>query len=171
MKLSTIKPNPKNPRFIRDDKFRKLKDSLQTFPKMMALRPIVVDQSNVIQGGNMRFRALKDLGYKDIPDQWVVKAEDLTPEEWRRFVVEDNASFGEWDFDALSAEYDAAELDAFGVDIPSFGEVEEDEPKATDEAEQEGRYLVEVECRDAAQQTELWERLIREGQRAKRIDK
>jgi len=97
MKLSEIKLNPKNPRICKDDKFKKLVKSLQEFPQMMELRPIIVDEDNIIQGGNMRFRALKELGFKEIPDSWVKQGKDLTPEQWREFVIKDNISYGIFD--------------------------------------------------------------------------
>ena len=134
MKLSTIRPNPKNPRVLRDDKFQKLKKSIEDFPKMMELRPIVVDDEGVILGGNMRFRALQDIYGKngEIPDAGVKHAEDLTEEEKRQFVIKDNAAFGEWDWDMLANEWDAEELAEWGIDTPAdWGketkEVEEDD--------------------------------------------
>ncbi|HWR94107.1 MAG TPA: ParB N-terminal domain-containing protein, partial [Flavobacterium sp.] len=98
IKLSSLKPNPKNPRLIKDDKFMKLVKSLETFPQMMELRPIIVDENNVIQGGNMRFKALHHLGFKEIPESYVKQGKDLTEEQWREFVIKDNVGFGEWDF-------------------------------------------------------------------------
>lgn len=123
MKLSTIRPNPKNPRVLRDDKFRKLKKSIGDFPKMMELRPIVVDDEGVILGGNMRFRALQDIYGKngEIPDAWVKRAADLTEEEKRQFVIKDNAAFGEWDWDMLANEWDTNKLAEWGVDVPIVG--------------------------------------------------
>ena len=113
MKLSTIRPNPKNPRVLRDDKFQKLKKSIEDFPKMMELRPIVVDDEGVILGGNMRFRALQDIYGKngEIPDAWVKRAADLTEDEKRQFIIKDNAAFGEWDWDMLANEWNAEELE------------------------------------------------------------
>lgn len=92
MKLSDIKPNPNNPRIIRDERFAKLKNSIEQFPKMMRLRPIVVDAAGVILGGNMRLRALQDLGYKEIPDEWVKRADDLTEEENQRFIIAESGT-------------------------------------------------------------------------------
>jgi len=122
MKLSDIKPNPSNPRIIKDDKFKKLVQSLKDFPKMMALRPIVVDEQNVIQGGNMRFKALLELGYKDVPDEWVKQGKDLTEEQWREFVIKDNVSFGEMNWGMLQ-EWNLAILEEWGMDLPDFDNV------------------------------------------------
>jgi len=141
--LNGIQPNPDNPRTIRDDKFERLIDSLLNFPKMMALRPIVVDGATAL-GGNMRTRALVAIcempeselldrlkGNKnlakfwqpirqsgEIPDEWVRQASELTEEEKRRFIITDNAGFGSWDWDALANEWDAAELAEWGLDVP-----------------------------------------------------
>ena len=86
MKIKNIKLNSQNPRVIKDAKFKKLMQSIKDFPQMMELRPIVVDENNVIQGGNMRYKALVELGYKEIPDNWVKQGKELTPEQWREFV-------------------------------------------------------------------------------------
>lgn len=118
MKLSEIKPNKDNPRLIRDERFKKLVKSIQDFPEMMALRPIIVDNEGVILGGNMRYRALKDLKYKEIPDEWVKRADELTEEQKRRFIIEDNVPFGEWDWDILANEWNPEELAEWGLDLP-----------------------------------------------------
>lgn len=120
MKLSQIKPNPNNPRIIKDAKFDKLKKSIQEFPAMMELRPMIIDADNVVLGGNMRLKALTELGYKDIPDTWVKRASDLTEDEKQRFIVADNVGFGEWDWEELANEWNAEELGEWGVDIPSY---------------------------------------------------
>ena len=120
MKLSEIKPNPNNPRLIKDDRFKKLVNSIKEFPKMMDLRPIVVDNDNTILGGNMRYKALKELGYKEIPDTWIKRAEDLTVDEQRRFIAVDNVEFGEWDWEVLTNEWNVEELTEWGLDIPNF---------------------------------------------------
>ena len=71
IKLSTLKKNEENPRVIKDHKFDKLCDNIKRLPKMLSLRPIIVDDNNMVLGGNMRLAALKELGYKEIPDEWV----------------------------------------------------------------------------------------------------
>lgn len=117
MKLSQLKLNKANPRFIRDEKFKKLLSSVKDFPKMMELRPIVYDTDGTILGGNMRYRALVELGFKEIPNGWAVSADSLTDEEKKRFIIEDNVGFGEWDMDMLAG-WDSDELTDWGVDIP-----------------------------------------------------
>jgi len=120
MKLSSLKLNPDNPRLIKDERFKKLCKSIQEFPKMMELRPIIIDktQDNLILGGNMRYRALKELKQKDIPDEWVKDASDLTEDEKRRFIIEDNVPFGEWDFDLLANAWGDLPLVEWGLELP-----------------------------------------------------
>jgi hypothetical protein len=131
-----IKLNPDNPRQINETKFKKLKQSIQEFPKMLELRPIVVDKEGIILGGNMRYRALQELGM-EIKDEWVKVADKLTDEERRRFIVEDNLEFGEFDWDSLSTQYDVDELLSWGMDEKDLQiekEVVEDEvPEVSDE--------------------------------------
>ena len=116
MKLTEIKLNPKNPRKIEKHKITKLAESIKDFPKMMELRPIVVDKKKVILGGNMRFQALQIAGYEEIPDAWVRVADKLTAAEKKRFVIEDNLSFGEWDWSVISEEYNLKELEIYGLE-------------------------------------------------------
>ena len=120
IKLSTIKSNPNNPRVCKDDKFAKLVNSIKEFPKMMELRPMVVNSDMVVLGGNMRLKALKEAGYKEVPDEWVKSAESLTEEEQRRFIIADNVGFGEHDWDMLANEWDAVELESWGLDVGGF---------------------------------------------------
>lgn len=115
--IRDIKPNPDNPRVIRDEKFTKLKNSIQEFPEMLKLRPIVVDENDVILGGNQRYRALQELKHKQV---WTIKASELTEAQKREFIIKDNVGYGEHNWDVLANEWDAAELEAWGLDIPGF---------------------------------------------------
>lgn len=121
MKLSDLKPNPNNPRIIKDDKFKKLVKSIEDFPEMMAKRPIVcvtdVDGKIYPLGGNMRLKALQELKYKEVPDEWVLMADEWTEEQRREFVIKDNVGFGEWDWEQLDA-WDAEKLEEWGLDVP-----------------------------------------------------
>jgi len=132
MKLSDIKMNPSNPRVIKDERFEKLKNSISEFPAMLALRPLVINSDSVVLGGNMRLKALKELGYKDIPDEWVKRADALTDEEPRRFIIADNVGFGEHDWAMLATEWDVEELSDWGLDIPNWS-AGMDENSMTDE--------------------------------------
>jgi hypothetical protein len=125
MKLKDIKPNPNNPRVLRDDKFQKLKHSITEFPKMLSLRPMVIDENNVVLGGNMRLRALQELGFNEIDEAWVKRSSDLTEEEKKRFIIADNVAFGEWDWDTLANDWEVVDLEAWGLDIPQFDRPED----------------------------------------------
>jgi DNA modification methylase len=124
MKLSDLKPNPNNPRIIKDDKFKKLVKSIDEFPEMMSKRPIVcvtdVDGKIYPLGGNMRLKALQELKYKEVPDEWVQMADEWTEEQRREFVIKDNVGFGEWDWEQLANEWDAEKLEEWGLDMPTF---------------------------------------------------
>ncbi|CAB4177834.1 COG0863 DNA modification methylase [uncultured Caudovirales phage] len=137
MKVSKIKPNPNNPRIIKDERFAKLVQSIKDFPKMMELRPMVINSDNIVLGGNMRLKAITELGMKEIPDSWVKKATDLTEEEARRFIIADNVGFGEHDWEVLANEWNMDELTDWGLDIPDFKpevlEAEEDDYSIPDE--------------------------------------
>ena len=117
VKINTIKTNPKNPRLIKDDKFKKLVKSIQEFPQMLELRPIVVDENNIILGGNMRYKACIEAGLKEV---YILKAEDLTELQKDEFIVKDNVGFGEWDWDVLANEWDAEKLDDWGLNVPNY---------------------------------------------------
>jgi hypothetical protein len=117
MKLSDIHINPKNPRLIKDDRFYKLVKSIQEFPKMMELRPIITDSEGMILGGNMRFKALKELKYKEVPDQWVKRADELTDEEKQRFIIVDNIEMGEHDWEKLKSDWDKEQLIEWGLEF------------------------------------------------------
>lgn len=126
MKLAKIKSNPNNPRLIKDDKFQKLVKSIKDFPKMMELRPIVIDETFTALGGNMRLAALNELQYKDIPDEWVRLTKDLTEEQKKEFIIKDNVGFGEWDWDVIANEWDAEKLDDWALNIPNYETTEVD---------------------------------------------
>ena len=114
--ISKIKLNPNNPRLIKDDKFAKLVQSIKDFPEMLNIRPIVVNEDMIILGGNMRFKACKEAGLKEVP---IIKASGLSAEKQREFLIKDNVSGGEWDW-ALLQEWDALELESWGVDMVGF---------------------------------------------------
>jgi DNA modification methylase len=128
MNINEIKPNPNNPRIIKDDKFKKLVKSIQDFPQMLELRPIVIDENNIVLGGNMRLKACIEAGLKDVP---VKQAKELTEEQKKEFIVKDNVGYGEWDWDDLANNWDEQLLTEWGLDIPNFDanvlEAEEDD--------------------------------------------
>jgi hypothetical protein len=117
MNINEIKPNPSNPRIIKDDKFKKLVKSIQDFPQMLELRPIVIDENNIVLGGNMRLKACIEAGLKDVP---VKQAKELTEDQKKEFIVKDNVGFGEWDWSDLANNWDEQLLTEWGLDIPNF---------------------------------------------------
>lgn len=109
--------NPNNPRVIKDDKFAKLVRSIQEFPKMLEIRPIVVNSDMIVLGGNMRLKACKEAGLKEVP---IILADNLTEDEQKQFIIKDNVGFGEWDWEMLANEWEPELLDDWGLIIPSF---------------------------------------------------
>ena len=114
--IKKIKSNPNNPRLIKDDKFAKLVTSIKEFPEMLEIRPIVVNKDMIVLGGNMRLKACIEAGLKEVP----VTIVDLSEEKQKAFIIKDNISGGEWDWNMLANEWDAEELDAWGLDVPVF---------------------------------------------------
>jgi ParB-like chromosome segregation protein Spo0J len=119
VKISEVKPNPKNPRIIKDGKFQKLVKSIQEFPDMLNKRPLIVftdvDGKYIVLGGNMRLKALKELKHETVP---IIVADEWTEEQKNEFLIKDNVGFGEWDWDSLANEWDAEKLDDWGLDLP-----------------------------------------------------
>jgi hypothetical protein len=114
VKLSDIKLNPNNPRLIKDDKFKKLVQSIIDFPEMLKIRPIVVNEDMIILGGNMRFKACKELKHKEVS---IIKLNGLSAEKQREFLIKDNVSGGEWDWNLLANEWDEIKLTEWGLDV------------------------------------------------------
>lgn len=123
VEISKIRNNTNNPRFIKDDKFRKLVKSIKEFPEMLELRPIVVDEDMIVLGGNMRLKACIEAGLKEVP---ILIADNLTEDQKKEFIVKDNVGFGEWDWDLLANEWDTELLEEWGLDL-----------KLTDDSEEE----------------------------------
>lgn len=135
---------PANPRFIKDDKYKKLVKSIQENPEMLELRELLVypyGGKYVIIGGNMRYRACKELGYTDIPVKII--PETATVEQLRAYTIKDNNGFGEWDFDMLANEWDLSELEDWGVDFPNMDLEKEDKKYDFDDADVEHKSLVD----------------------------
>jgi DNA modification methylase len=132
--IGTIKNNPNNPRVIKDDKFKKLVQSIKDLPEMAEVRPVVVNTDMVVLGGNMRLKAMREAGWKDVPIQVV----DWDEDKQRQFIIKDNVSGGEWDWEMLANEWDTEELQEWGLDLPDFDnakelEAEEDDYEIPDE--------------------------------------
>jgi hypothetical protein len=117
MKITEIKSNPNNPRLIKDHKFKQLVKSIQDFPQMLELRPIVIDENNMVLGGNMRLKACLEAGLTDVP---VIHANNLTEEKKKEFIVKDNVGYGEWDWSELANNWEVDLIQEWGLDIPNF---------------------------------------------------
>ena len=124
VKTKDIHANENNPRILKDDKFKKLVKSIKDFPEMLEIRPIVVNNEMMVLGGNMRLKAIQEIGLKEVP---VIKAENLTEEQQREFLIKDNVGFGEWDWDALANDWNPEELNEWGLDVPLINNMEAEE--------------------------------------------
>ncbi len=155
--ITEVKTNPNNPRVIKDDKFDKLVASIKDFPKMLEIRPIVVNDDMIVLGGNMRLKACKAAGLKEVH---VIKASELTEDEQRQFIIKDNVSGGEWDWDMLANEWDVEQLDEWGLDVPKFLDPS-DEKDLSDELKE--TFEVIITCTDEKNQEQIYNKLIGEG--------
>ena len=154
--ITQIKSNPNNPRVIKDDKFKKLVQSLKDLPEMAQVRPIVVNQDMIVLGGNMRLKAMKEAGWKEAP----VAVVDWDEDKQRQFIIKDNVGFGEWDWDILANDWDEEILGDWGLDVPIIIE----EAELTDLSEQiQPTFKIEISCRDEDHQEKVYNKLIAEG--------
>jgi len=153
VKISQVKANPNNPRIIKNDKFKKLVKSIQEFPEMLALRPIVVDENMIVLGGNMRLKASKEAGLKEV---WIEVAEGLTEEQKKEFIVKDNVGFGEWEWDMLANEWDSVQLAEWGLDVWQNEDDIEDIEEITDFNE-EVNFI--IKCENTIQLKQLQDKL------------
>lgn len=115
--IRTVKENKKNPRYIRDNKFKKLVKSIKDFPEMLEYRPIIVDENMTILGGNMRYKAAKAAGLFEI---YIDVVKDWTDKQKEQFIIKDNVGFGDWDWDLLANEWDVQDLNDWGLNLPEF---------------------------------------------------
>ena len=128
VKINEVKLNPINPRVIKDDKFKKLVESIKTFPEMLQIRPIVVNEDKVILGGNMRYKACKEAGLKEV---YIIEASQLSEEQQREFIIKDNVGFGDWDWEYISqSDWDTEILEDWGLEVIGF---DIDESELSDE--------------------------------------
>ena len=154
--IKQVLPNPDNPRFIKDYKFEKLVKSIKEFPQMLDLRPIVVNQDMIVLGGNMRLKACEEAGLTEVP---IIFADNLTPEQEKEFIIKDNSSFGEWDWDLLANEWTTDNLQDWGIDVPTF-DIEE---PIDESPKKEEKLLISVRCENEQSQEALYQYLIKAG--------
>jgi len=154
--IRQVRSNPDNPRFIKGDKFEKLVKSIREFPQMLELRPIVVNKDMIVLGGNMRLKACEEAGIEQVP---IIFADNLTEEQQKEFIIKDNSSFGEWDWDLLANEWDIDVLNDWGIDVPNF-DVEE---PIDETPEKEDKLMINVRCENEESQEALYQYLIKAG--------
>jgi ParB-like chromosome segregation protein Spo0J len=159
VKVDKVKSNPKNPRLIKDEKFKKLVKSIKEFPEMETVRPIVVNKDMVILGGNMRYKAMIECGYKEVN----VEVVDWSEQKQNEFIIKDNVGFGEWEWEMVANEWDVEELDNWGLDLPLFDKhLEEVELKdLSDKLKSE--FKIEIICKDEEEQEKTYNKLIEEN--------
>ena len=134
MKITDIKPNPNSPRFIRSEKFKKLVKSIKEFPEMLSVRPIVIDENNMVLGGNMKLKACNEAGFDDVP---VMYSTGWTQKQKEEFIIKDNVGFGEWDLDMIANEWEIEPLKRWGLDLlVDFGSEETKEEEKEEEKEE-----------------------------------
>ena len=150
--INEVRINPSNPRIIKDDKFKRLVESVKNFPEMLEIRPIVVNKDMIILGGNMRFKACKEAWIKEIP---VIVADNLTEEQEREFLIKDNVSGWEWDWDMLANEWDKEDLEEWGLDVQF--ENEEEQKDISENIKEE--YQILINCTNEIEQEEIFEKL------------
>ena len=160
--IADVKVNPNNPRIIKDDKFAKLVQSIKDLPQMLSIRPIVVNADMVVLGGNMRLKACKEAGMKEVP---IIIADNLTEEQQREFLIKDNVSGGEWDWDILANEWDAQDLNDWGVDVPVFNDIDFEKKEGTIDNE----IYLNVHCRSEKEAEKLFDELNKKGYECKII--
>ncbi len=169
MNIDEIRISPGNARTISDREFENLKKSITEFPKMMKLRPIIFNGEGFIIGGNQRYKALVELGYKEIPEGWAICTDSLTPKEVERFLVIDNVNFGNWDLNELNTICDLEELAHWGVNFCSEIEFTEDDfepatPASVEPEQEQPEEPVAIEPEVQKEQPEEVERTFSSGQ-------
>lgn len=158
--IKKLKPNPNNPRIIKDEKFKKLVQSLKELPEMAKVRPIVVNQDMIVLGGNMRLKAMQEAGWKKAP----VEVVDWDEEKQRQFIIKDNVGFGEWDWEQLANQWDSEQLSEWGLDLPPM-EIQELEAEEPDDLSDKikSEFRIEVICKDEKEQEITYNKFIGEG--------
>jgi len=160
MKIELIKPNKDNPRVIRGNKFDKLVNSIKEFPEMLKLRPIVIDEDNIILGGNMRYKACIEAGLKDIP---VKVAKGLTEAQKKEFIIKDNVGFGEWDWNLLANDWNEKQIEEWGLDVWQPEEDIDVVSELKEVSEIDSTYEVTITCKDKIEQKDIYKRLKEQG--------
>lgn len=157
VKISQVKANDSNPRYIKDHKFTKLVESIKEFPEMLEARPIVVNKDMVVLGGNMRLRACQEAGLKEV----FIEQVDWSEEKQMQFIIKDNVSFGEWDWDVLANEWNTTDLEEWGLDGFPFNDDVQDEKDLSDNLKQS--FKIEIDLETEEEQEKMYNNLINDG--------
>jgi hypothetical protein len=157
--ISKVRPNSDNPRYIKDEKFKKLVQSLRDFPEMANVRPIVVNTEMVVLGGNMRLKAMQEAGWSEVPVQVV----DWSEEKQREFIIKDNVGFGEWDWDELANTWETEELTEWGLDVWQPEEEAEPAEQKDLSGDLKETFEVIIQCGNEEEQEAAYEKLTKEG--------
>ena len=157
--ITQIKTNPNNPRVIKDNKFKKLVKSIRELPEMGMVRPIVVNQDMIVLGGNMRLKAMQEVGLQVIP----ITIVDWDEDKQRQFIIKDNVGYGEWDFDMLANEWDIAELNDWGLDLPNNLLKDIDDLGEEINTDSDTNWMINITCTDENQAKELYEKFVADG--------
>ena len=157
VKISQVKTNDSNPRYIKDEKFKKLVKSIKQFPEMLQARPIVVNKDMVVLGGNMRLRACQEAGLKEV----FIKVVDWSEEKQNEFIIKDNVGFGEWDWDILANEWNTTDLEDWGLDGFPFNDDVQDEKDLSDNLKQS--FKIEIDLETEEEQEKMYNNLINDG--------
>jgi ParB-like chromosome segregation protein Spo0J len=163
LNIAAIKPNEENPRFITDAKFKKLVKSIKDFPEMLEARPLVIDEDNIVLGGNMRLKALKAAGVFEIPVKRVV---GWTAEQKKEFIIKDNIGYGEWDWDLVANGWEAEQLEDWGLDVTNFGGNDED--LLGENISENEIFKIQVALETEEKQNQLYQELLAKGYDCKR---
>jgi ParB-like chromosome segregation protein Spo0J len=163
LNIAAIKPNEENPRFITDAKFKKLVKSIKDFPEMLEARPLVIDEDNIVLGGNMRLKALKAAGVFEIPVKRVV---GWTEQQKKEFIIKDNIGYGEWDWDLVANGWEAEQLEDWGLDVPNFGGNDED--LLGENISENEIFKIQVALETEEKQNQLYQELLAKGYDCKR---
>jgi ParB-like chromosome segregation protein Spo0J len=163
LNIAAIKPNEENPRFITDAKFKKLVKSIKDFPEMLEVRPLVIDEDNIVLGGNMRLKALKAAGVFEIPVKRVV---GWTEQQKKEFIIKDNIGYGEWDWDLVANGWEAEQLEDWGLDVPNFGGNDED--LLGENISENEIFKIQVALETEEKQNQLYQELLAKGYDCKR---
>lgn len=155
--ISKVKSNPNNPRLIKDKKFYKLVNSIKEFPEMLEKRPIIVDEGMIVLGGNMRLKACKEAGLKQV---WIDIASGWSEKQKNEFIIKDNLNFGEWEWDMLANEWDMKELQDWGLDTLKFDLSEDTKDLSNSFTDS---YRLEIEVQNEKEQEELYNKLSNQG--------